>query len=41
LKCFPGYKPNQEKIVCMKTGNWEETRCKIKGSFQRMFFVSP
>ncbi|XP_060585532.1 sushi, von Willebrand factor type A, EGF and pentraxin domain-containing protein 1-like [Ruditapes philippinarum] len=30
LKCFPGYKPNQEKIVCLNTGKWEETRCKIK-----------
>ncbi|XP_060565890.1 sushi, von Willebrand factor type A, EGF and pentraxin domain-containing protein 1-like [Ruditapes philippinarum] len=30
LECFPGYKPNQKKIVCLNTGKWEESRCKIK-----------
>ncbi|XP_060575939.1 uncharacterized protein LOC132733324 [Ruditapes philippinarum] len=31
VKCSPGYRPNQEKIVCLDTGKWEPARCKIKG----------
>jgi hypothetical protein len=32
IKCFPGYRANQEKIICLKDGNWEQSRCKIKGN---------
>jgi hypothetical protein len=31
LKCKPGYRANQKKIVCLDTGKWEAARCKIKG----------
>ncbi|XP_060590254.1 sushi, von Willebrand factor type A, EGF and pentraxin domain-containing protein 1-like [Ruditapes philippinarum] len=30
VKCSPGYRANQEKIVCLDTGKWETARCKIK-----------
>jgi hypothetical protein len=34
VKCSPGYRPNQKKIVCLDTGEWETARCKIKGNVQ-------
>ncbi|XP_060601489.1 uncharacterized protein LOC132754795 [Ruditapes philippinarum] len=30
VKCSPGYRANQEKIVCLDTGKWETARCKLK-----------
>jgi hypothetical protein len=34
IKCSPGYRANQEKIVCSDTGKWEPARCKLKSNVQ-------
>jgi hypothetical protein len=39
VKCDPGYKAEQKKIVCLKSGEWEKSSCKLKGAFH-VYFIA-
>jgi hypothetical protein len=39
VKCDPDYKAEQGKIVCLKSGQWEKSSCKLKGTFHLISYL--
>jgi len=39
LICNPGYSPQEIMIVCLESGNWNESTCERQGNRNRSYHV--